>query len=186
MMKEIKNITKITLIFMSLVLTLSCSAGSGGTKIAKKTKTTVTKKKHSSKKSKKSKKSRKNKKNKNSNSKYKYTYKSRGRRFKVLRSAKGFKQTGEASWYGPGFQGRKTANGDRFDMNALTAAHKTLPLGTMIEVTNLGNNKKIIVKVNDRGPFSKGRILDLSKRAARKLGIIKRGHGRVRIKALTK
>lgn len=71
----------------------------------------------------------------------------------------------KASWYGPGFHGKLTANGERYDMYAMTAAHKTLPFGTMVEVTNNVNGKKVIVRINDRGPFKKGREIDLSKAA---------------------
>lgn len=74
-------------------------------------------------------------------------------------------QVGTASWYGPGFHGRKTASGQRFNQHALTAAHKTLKLGTKVKVTNLDNKKSVIVVINDRGPFVRGRIIDLSKAA---------------------
>lgn len=76
-----------------------------------------------------------------------------------------FVQEGEASWYGPGFHGRKTASGERFNTNDMTAAHKTLPFGTVLKVTNLSNDKFVIVTINDRGPFIRGRIIDLSKAA---------------------
>ncbi len=89
-------------------------------------------------------------------------------------------EQGIASWYGPGFHGKKTASGETYDMNALTAAHKTLPLGSIIHVVNMDNNKEIILRVNDRGPFSKKRILDVSKCAAEKLGMIKSGVARIR------
>jgi rare lipoprotein A (peptidoglycan hydrolase) len=92
-----------------------------------------------------------------------------------------FSQKGSASWYGPGFHGRTTANGERFDQNSLTAAHKTLPFNTRLKVTNLANNHSVIVRVNDRGPYSGGRIIDLSKGAAAKIGIIGQGVGRVRL-----
>jgi rare lipoprotein A len=82
-----------------------------------------------------------------------------------------FTQTGEASWYGPGFHGRKTASGERFNTNDLTAAHKTLPFGTFVRVTNLSNGKTTVVKINDRGPFVKGRIIDLSKAAKEEIGM---------------
>lgn len=78
---------------------------------------------------------------------------------------------GIASWYGPGFHGHKTASGERFNQYAMTAAHRTLPLGSFVRVTNLRNHESIIVKINDRGPFSHGRIIDLSKGAAKALGI---------------
>lgn len=80
-------------------------------------------------------------------------------------------QTGKASWYGPGFQGKKTANGEKYNMYGLTAAHKKLAFGTKVKVTNLKNNKSIIVRINDRGPFVKGRIIDLSKSARDSIGM---------------
>lgn len=80
-------------------------------------------------------------------------------------------QVGRASWYGSKFQGRKTANGERYDMNAFTCAHRTLPLGSWIRVTNLRNHKSTFVRVNDRGPVPTSRVLDLSYAAARKLGV---------------
>lgn len=82
-----------------------------------------------------------------------------------------FVEHGEASWYGPGFQGRKTANGERFDTNEMTAAHKTLPFGTLLKVTNLENNLYTVVRINDRGPYIKGRIIDLSKAAKNSIGM---------------
>ena len=91
-------------------------------------------------------------------------------------------QTGQASWYGPGFHGRKTASGETFNQHALTAAHRRLPLGTRARVTNLTNGKKVEVKINDRGPYVGGRVIDLSRAAARRLAI--NGLGRVRIEAL--
>src|SRR5512144_782834 len=81
-----------------------------------------------------------------------------------------FVQHGIASWYGPGFHGRKTASGERFNQHELTAAHKRLPLGTKATVTNLNNGKRIEVEINDRGPYARGRILDLSRAAADRLG----------------
>lgn len=80
-------------------------------------------------------------------------------------------EIGIASYYGKQFHGRKTANGEKFDMHALTAAHKYLPFNTMITVTNLSNNSSVRVRINDRGPFVKGRIIDLSKKAAKSIGI---------------
>jgi rare lipoprotein A len=82
-----------------------------------------------------------------------------------------FVENGEASWYGPGFQGRKTANGERFDTNEMTAAHKTLPFGTLLKVTNLENNLYTVVRINDRGPYIRGRIIDLSKAAKNSIGM---------------
>ena len=82
-----------------------------------------------------------------------------------------FVQVGEASWYGPGFQGRKTANGERFNTHEMTAAHKTLPFNTFIKVTNLHNEATVVVRINDRGPFIRGRIIDLSKAAKEEIGM---------------
>ena len=88
-------------------------------------------------------------------------------------------QRGVASWYGPGFHGRTTANGERFDMHELTAAHKTLPFGTRVLVHNPRTGKEVVVRINDRGPFIKGRVIDLSKAAAKALGFKSRGHDAV-------
>ena len=95
-----------------------------------------------------------------------------------------YDRTGIASWYGRKFHGRKTANGERFNMNALTAAHTTLPLPSLVRVTNLHNGRSIVLKVNDRGPFARGRIIDVSRRAADLLGFRKRGVARVRVQAV--
>jgi len=84
-------------------------------------------------------------------------------------------ETGIASWYGPGFDGNLTANGEVYDMNGISAAHKTLPFGTVVRVVDLDTGRSIVVRINDRGPFIEGRIIDLSKGAAEKLGIIERG-----------
>jgi len=92
-----------------------------------------------------------------------------------------YDKVGKASWYGPTFNRRKTANGEYFDMTRLTAAHPTLPLPSFVRVTNLSNNKSAILRVNDRGPFSKTRIIDLSKKSAEVLGFIKQGTARVRV-----
>jgi len=89
--------------------------------------------------------------------------------------------TGEASYYGPKFHGRKTASGETFDMYAMSAAHRSLPFGTVIKVVNLDNHKSVVVKVNDRGPFKKNRILDLSYAAAKELDMIKTGTANVKI-----
>jgi rare lipoprotein A len=91
---------------------------------------------------------------------------------------------GVASWYGPGFHGQPTASGEIYNQNALTAAHRTLPLGTRVEVTNLSNGKSVQVRINDRGPYIRGRSIDLSRGAARKLGMVKSGVNKVRIKPL--
>ena len=93
-------------------------------------------------------------------------------------------QSGRASWYGPGFHGRKTASGERFNMYGMTAAHRYLPLGTKVRVTNMDTGKSIVVKVNDRGPYHGNRILDLSKAAARSLGMIKSGTCKVKLERL--
>jgi len=94
-----------------------------------------------------------------------------------------YKETGQASWYGPGFQGKETANGETFDTNKMTAAHPTLPLGTKVEVTNLEKNKKVEVTINDRGPYAKGRVIDLSRAAANKLNMVKKGTTKVKVVA---
>ena len=95
-----------------------------------------------------------------------------------------YREVGMASWYGPGFHGKRTANGEIYNMNAMTAAHTTLPMPTLVRVTNLQNGRKIVVRVNDRGPFAKGRIIDLSKRAAEELGFKQQGVARVRVEYL--
>lgn len=113
------------------------------------------------------------------------SYKVAGKRYYPRKSVeKNFSQTGRASWYGPGFHGKKTSSGERFDMNALTAAHRTLPIPSFARVTNLANGKTIVVRINDRGPFHGKRVLDLSKGAAKALGFIQQGSTNVRIEAL--
>lgn len=92
--------------------------------------------------------------------------------------------TGMASWYGPGFHGRRSASGETFNQNAMTAAHRTLPFGTEIRVTNLNNQRQVIVRVNDRGPYGHGRVLDLSEAAAREIGLTQSGVGMVQIEVL--
>ncbi|MGF1521310.1 MAG: septal ring lytic transglycosylase RlpA family protein [Leptolyngbyaceae cyanobacterium] len=92
--------------------------------------------------------------------------------------------TGQASWYGPGFHGRRTASGEVFNQEALTAAHRTLPFGTQVLVTNLSNDAQVIVRINDRGPFTGGRILDLSAAAAREIGLYSAGVGQIRLEVL--
>ncbi len=94
-------------------------------------------------------------------------------------------ETGGASWYGGKFQGRMTANGEIFDTNMFTAAHKTLPFNTIVEVTNLSNNKTVFVRINDRGPFVKGRIIDLSRAAAKKIGLVGKGVVQVRLRVIS-
>src|SRR5579859_7232797 len=95
-----------------------------------------------------------------------------------------YDETGIASWYGPDFHGKYTANGDVFDQNGVTAAHRTLPMPSIVKVTNLENGRSIEVKVNDRGPFAHGRILDLSKHAAELLGMDMQGTARVRVQIM--
>ena len=92
--------------------------------------------------------------------------------------------TGIASWYGKNFHGRKTANGEVYNMNAMTAAHKELPFNTRVRVVNLRNGKSVVVRINDRGPYIKGRIIDLSRRAAGKLGMFFSGTAKVRVEIL--
>lgn len=104
--------------------------------------------------------------------------------YQVMESAQGFHQEGLASWYGTKFHGRETSSGERFDIYKLTAAHRHLPLPTYVRVTNLGNGKQTIVKVNDRGPFHSDRIIDLSYAAAVKLGFHDKGTSRVRIEVV--
>lgn len=91
---------------------------------------------------------------------------------------------GYASWYGPGFHGKKTANGEEYDQNQMTAAHKLLPMNTWLKVTNLENSKSTVVRVNDRGPYKKNRIIDLSRKAAEELGFIEQGTARVSLEIL--
>jgi rare lipoprotein A len=107
-----------------------------------------------------------------------------GQRYEPLRSHEGFVQSGVASWYGKDFHGKKTSNGEIYDMHAMTAAHKTLPLGVYLKVSNRENGRETTVRVNDRGPFVKGRILDLSYAAAKTLGVDTVGTALVRIEAL--
>ncbi|MDX8376837.1 MAG: septal ring lytic transglycosylase RlpA family protein [Mariprofundales bacterium] len=107
-----------------------------------------------------------------------------GKKYYPLQTSDGYDATGVASWYGPNFHGGKTANGERFDMNAMTAAHLTLPLPTLARVTNLENGRSVIVRINDRGPFARDRILDLSRAAAEKLAVIAKGTAKIRIQAL--
>jgi rare lipoprotein A len=95
-----------------------------------------------------------------------------------------YEEEGIASWYGPGFHGESTANGERFDKMAMTAAHRTLPLPSIVNVTNLKNNKTVVVRVNDRGPFASDRIIDLSKRAAQEIDMIGAGTAKVRVEYL--
>ena len=93
----------------------------------------------------------------------------------------GYVERGVASWYGPGFHGNKTSNGERYDMHQLTAAHRTLPLGSVVQVRSLTSRRSVTVRINDRGPFAKGRIIDLSYEAARSLGLVGPGTDHVEL-----
>lgn len=108
----------------------------------------------------------------------------KGKKYYPIPNSDGFKQRGTASWYGKDFHGRMTSNGETYDMYDMTAAHKTLPMDTMLLVKNTENNKKLVVRVNDRGPFVNGRIIDLSYKAANQLGVIGNGTAKVEILAL--
>jgi rare lipoprotein A len=108
-----------------------------------------------------------------------------GKRYFVLTSEDGYLERGVASWYGPGFHAASTSNGERYDMYAMSAAHKTLPLPCYVQVTNLRNGRSIVVRVNDRGPFKDGRIIDLSYTAATKLDMLRDGTSFVEVRALT-
>lgn len=92
--------------------------------------------------------------------------------------------TGVASYYAAKFQGRRTASGEAFDNGALTAAHRSLPFGTMVRVTNVRTGQSVIVRINDRGPFTKGRLIDLSRAAAEQVGIVRAGHGTVELEVI--
>ncbi len=108
-----------------------------------------------------------------------------GKRYYTFKESSGYVQTGIASWYGKKFHGRKTSSGEVYDMYAMTAAHKRLPLPSYVEVSNIENGKRIVVRVNDRGPFHENRIIDLSYTAAQKLGIVGKGTGMVEIRAVS-
>lgn len=108
-----------------------------------------------------------------------------GKRYFVRQTAEGYVERGVASWYGPGFHAASTSNGERYDMHAMTAAHTTLPLPSYVQVTNLRNGRSVVVRVNDRGPFKDGRIIDLSHSAAYKLDMIRDGTTFVEVRALT-
>ena len=95
-----------------------------------------------------------------------------------------YNESGEASYYGAKHHGKKTASGERFDQNQLTAAHRTLPFGTRVRVTNLDNNKSVVVRINDRGPYSRKRLIDVSKSAAEQLGMLRSGVAPVRVQSV--
>ncbi len=111
-------------------------------------------------------------------------YRVKGKKYVPIANARGFRQVGIASWYGKQFHGRKTSNGEIYNMYGMTAAHKTLPMGTWVLVENLENHRKIKVRVNDRGPFVRGRIIDLTRTGAKKLGMLGPGTAKVQITAL--
>ena len=111
-------------------------------------------------------------------------YKVLGKWYSVRQSSKGYTKKGIASWYGKKFHGHRTSSGETYDMYAMTAAHKTLPLPTYVRVTHLENGKSVIVKINDRGPFHDNRIIDLSYSAAKKLGVTAKGTGAVEVVAI--
>lgn len=111
-------------------------------------------------------------------------YSVNGELYKPLLDHRGYFEEGTASWYGPDFHGKATSCGEIYDMNAMTSAHKILPMGTQVRVTNLRNNRTILVRVNDRGPFVKSRIIDLSYAAAKELDIVASGTAPVRIEAV--
>lgn len=116
--------------------------------------------------------------------KYPKPYKVYGKWYQPLPDSRGFRQRGLASWYGQDFHGKKTSSGEIYNMYAMTAAHKTLPLGTYVRIHNLENSRTIEVRINDRGPFVRGRIIDLSYSAAKKLGLVGPGTARVEVVAL--
>ncbi|SHL13973.1 septal ring lytic transglycosylase RlpA family protein [Phytopseudomonas punonensis] len=95
-----------------------------------------------------------------------------------------YRAEGKASYYGKAHHGNRTASGERFNQNALTAAHRTLPFGTMVRVTNLNNDRSVVVRINDRGPFARGRIIDVSRKAAESLDMIRSGVAPVRVESL--
>ncbi len=107
-----------------------------------------------------------------------------GQRYVILASADGFVERGVASWYGPDFHGKNTASGERYDMYAMTAAHRTLPIPCYARITNLGNGRSVIVRINDRGPFASNRIVDLSYSAAAKLDIVRPGTAFVELRTV--
>ena len=112
------------------------------------------------------------------------TYEVFGKKYRVMKSARGHVERGLASWYGPGFHAERTSSGEPYDMYSMTAAHKTLPIPSYVRVTHLGNGRSIVVRVNDRGPFVGNRIIDLSYTAAYKLGMIGTGTAPVEIRVL--
>jgi len=111
------------------------------------------------------------------------TYSVKGNSYQVMNTGQGYYQEGQASWYGRELHGRKTASGERFNMHQMTAAHRNLPFDTWAVVKNMDNGHEVVVRINDRGPFHKSRIIDLSRAAARRIGLD--GVGRVSVRAVT-
>lgn len=114
------------------------------------------------------------------------SYVVKGVRYTPFASVSEFTEVGEASWYGPGFHGRKTANGERYNQNGLTAAHKELPLNSVVRVTHEVTGKSVVVRINDRGPFHGNRVIDMSYAAAKALGMVQHGKAKVKIELLPK
>jgi len=112
-------------------------------------------------------------------------YTVRGVTYYPLATSRGYTETGIASWYGPNFHGKRSANGEIYNQNDRTAAHLILPFNVMVKVENLDNGKTTIVRINDRGPFAKGRIIDLSNKAAHEIGMVKKGTAHVRLTAIS-
>ncbi|WP_443094052.1 septal ring lytic transglycosylase RlpA family protein [Neisseria lisongii] len=112
------------------------------------------------------------------------SYQVKGKRYTPMTRITPFSETGKSSWYGGQFHGRKTASGERYNMNALTAAHRTLPIPSYAKVTNIRNGKSVIVRVNDRGPFHGSRVMDVSKAAAQQLGFVKQGTADIKIEQI--
>ena len=114
------------------------------------------------------------------------SYVVKGVRYTPFSSVSEFTEVGEASWYGPGFHGRKTANGERYNQNDLTAAHKELPINSVVRVTHEGTGKSVVVRINDRGPFHGDRVIDMSYAAAKAIGMVQQGKANVKIELLPK
>lgn len=114
------------------------------------------------------------------------SYVVKGVRYTPFSTVSEFTEKGEASWYGPGFHGRKTANGERYNQHDLTAAHKELPINSVVRVTHQGTGKSVVVRINDRGPFHGDRVIDVSYAAAKAIGMVKQGKADVKIELLPK
>ena len=112
------------------------------------------------------------------------TYEVFGKKYKVMETSMGYREIGIASWYGQKFHGNLTANGEIYDMHGISAAHKTLPLNSIVRVTNLNNGKSVKLKINDRGPYIKGRILDCSYGAAKELDFVQQGTTEVKVEVI--